>query len=718
MAHIREKLALRILVPTIATVTGTMLLLGGLAAQIVVSQIREATRAEVAEQTDRVLDTLAAVNALSSQTVHASMKVLQSEAQRLGEPALGPEVEQSGQTVPDLRLGKNSQTGQFALVDRVKELMGGTATLFVRRGETFVRVSTNVQRPGGGRAVGTVLDPKGAAYAAIREGRPFYGVVDILGKPYMTGYEPMRDGRGNIIGIWYTGYPLSSLGDLGEHISRARILDHGFLVLLRRDGSTVFRPQGIDEQRVANVLAGEAAGWASTSAEFGAWGYRVVAAWPTSDISARIVRLESLVLLGAVGITGLLALVIWLIVRWLVLRPVSDLAARMDDADLNTVLRSERRDEIGHLAGSFDRFVLRVRNALLEVAQVSQRLNESAAVISASAAIQASVSGEESAEATQMVLAIDEVSTTIDGVSERSSQAAAAARQTVDLAQAGQVSAVHSATTMSELQEEVAGTARQMAQLEEQSKRIGKVLSVIDEIAEQTNLLALNAAIEAARSGEAGRGFAVVAGEVRRLAERTTAATKEIAGVVHAIELETQRAVEAIASNEAAASKERDLARATGEHLSRITGMAREAGEKIVQIAAAATEQASSMAHIRENVDRMAKLGQSTATEARSTAEACEELSNLAATLYALIGQFHLREQAVAARDASSSSHPGAGSDQIMAWQSRDRMTRSGSSPVHGWFRPDPFAPTPRSAAGAGGWPWASVLRAYCRSRG
>jgi methyl-accepting chemotaxis protein len=647
--RLRESLAVRLLIPTVATVTATALVCGGIAAYLVGAQMRETTRQDVAEQTSRVMDTLATVNALSSQTVQGAMHVLMAEGARAGAVSLGPEVDLKGRKVPELRLGNVSQTGNFTLVDDVKGQMGGTATLFVRSGEDYVRVSTNVIRADGGRAVGTVLDPKGAAYAAIREGRAFYGVVDILGKPYMTGYEPMRDAKGAVVGIWYTGYLLSSLGDLGQHIAETRILKNGFLALLRRDGKVVFRPDGVDSKVLEQVLSGRAKGWDQSSRQFDPWGYRVVAAWPKSDISSQIVHVEILLLLCAVAIAGLLAVVISTILRVLVIRPVAEIGARLSNADLNTMLETSRRDEIGQLATSFDRFVLRVRKTLLEVEQASRRLTESAAVMSASASVQASASTEGSAEADHMVLAIDEVSATIQGVSESSSEAAAAARQTVDLAQAGQESAQQSAETMQSLAMEVGETARQIGTLEEQSERIGKVLSVIVEIAEQTNLLALNAAIEAARSGEAGRGFAVVAGEVRRLAERTTAATKEIDEVVRSIRAESRRAVEAIASNEAAAGKERDLANATGQHLSRITAMASQAGDRIVQIATAATQQASSMAHIRENVDRMAKLGESTAAEARSTAHACEELSTLADTLHTLIGEFHLGENAAAA---------------------------------------------------------------------
>jgi hypothetical protein len=82
---------------------------------------------------------------------------------------------------------------------------GGTATLFAKTGAEYVRVSTNVPKDNG-RATGTILDPKGKAIVEIDQGKPFYGEVEILGKPYVTGYEPIKDGAGKVIGIYYVGY--------------------------------------------------------------------------------------------------------------------------------------------------------------------------------------------------------------------------------------------------------------------------------------------------------------------------------------------------------------------------------------------------------------------------------------------------------------------------------------------------------------------------------
>jgi len=102
--------------------------------------------------------------------------------------------------------GSTKINNNFDLVDEVVKQAGGTATIFVKSGDDYVRVATNVKKDDGSRAVGTVLDPKGKAITSIQKNEAFYGEVDILGKQYITGYEPIRDRSKNIIGIYYVGY--------------------------------------------------------------------------------------------------------------------------------------------------------------------------------------------------------------------------------------------------------------------------------------------------------------------------------------------------------------------------------------------------------------------------------------------------------------------------------------------------------------------------------
>ena len=110
-----------------------------------------------------------------------------------------------------------------------------------KRGEDFIRITTNVAKDDGSRAVGTKTRPlKGRAVAAIRKGEPYYGVADILGRPYITGYEPMRDKDGAIIGVYYVGYPLQTLVAIRDAIQERGVLDHGFFALCNEKNQTVF----------------------------------------------------------------------------------------------------------------------------------------------------------------------------------------------------------------------------------------------------------------------------------------------------------------------------------------------------------------------------------------------------------------------------------------------------------------------------------------------
>src|SRR3954468_11743215 len=138
--------------------------------------------------------------------VQAAMQLLEAKAAKLGTPVLKGEEAVAGKTVPALYFGDAKMNNSFKLVDEVQAEKGGPATIFVKSGDEFVRVATNVKKDDGSRAIGTILDPKGKAILAISKGEPFFGEVDILGKPYVTGYKPIRDGSGSIIGIYYVGY--------------------------------------------------------------------------------------------------------------------------------------------------------------------------------------------------------------------------------------------------------------------------------------------------------------------------------------------------------------------------------------------------------------------------------------------------------------------------------------------------------------------------------
>jgi hypothetical protein len=138
--------------------------------------------------------------------VKAAMEVLKSKAGKLGPPKIQGMDAVAGKQVPAIYFGSAKQNNDFTLVDEVVKEAGGTATIFVKSGDEFVRVATNVKKEDGTRAIGTILDPKGKAIESIKRNEAFYGDADILGKPYATGYEPIRDSAQQVIGIFYVGY--------------------------------------------------------------------------------------------------------------------------------------------------------------------------------------------------------------------------------------------------------------------------------------------------------------------------------------------------------------------------------------------------------------------------------------------------------------------------------------------------------------------------------
>jgi hypothetical protein len=147
-----------------------------------------------------------AVFAGPAENVQTAMQLLKSKAATLGLPNVKGEDEVAGKAVPALYFGPTEMNNNFALVDEVQKQMGGAATFFVKDGDEFVRVATTVKKADGSRAIGTILDPKGKAFAAIAKGDSYFGDANILGKPYITGYEPIRDASNNVIGIYFVGY--------------------------------------------------------------------------------------------------------------------------------------------------------------------------------------------------------------------------------------------------------------------------------------------------------------------------------------------------------------------------------------------------------------------------------------------------------------------------------------------------------------------------------
>ena len=192
---------------------------------------------------------------------------------------------------------------------------------------------------------------------------------------------------------------------------------------------------------------------------------------------------------------------------------------------------------------------------------------------------------------------------------------------------------------INQLHTQALGLKTGMASLGDQAQSIGQIMTVISDIADQTNLLALNAAIEAARAGEAGRGFAVVADEVRKLAEKTMQATREVGSAIQGIQSGTTQNIDQVNQTVDTIEQTTELAGTSGEALSEIVVLVDQAADQAHSIAAAAEEQSATSDEINRAVEQINTISAETSSAMSQSANAVTELAKQAQELKKLIAQ-------------------------------------------------------------------------------
>jgi methyl-accepting chemotaxis protein len=312
------------------------------------------------------------------------------------------------------------------------------------------------------------------------------------------------------------------------------------------------------------------------------------------------------------------------------------------DGDLSQRIDHKAKDEMGDLANNFNHMLDKLNGIISQVASTSSRLAVSTETISHQNSLMADGAQNQSTQALKIAAAMEEMNATVSEVSKNSSIAADSAREAMTIATKGGDVVQQTISGMHVLADRVSQSTQTIHALGTNTEKIGEIVLVIDEIADQTNLLALNAAIEAARAGDQGRGFSVVADEVRKLAERTTGATKEIATMISAIQKETNNVVEMMNASSAEAEKETTLVNESGEALSNIIEVIGSVTDMVEQIATAAREQAIATDEITTNIEGIANVTEETSSRVQQSADAGNQLQQMAGELKSIVGQFKL----------------------------------------------------------------------------
>ncbi|MES2868457.1 MAG: methyl-accepting chemotaxis protein [Pseudomonadota bacterium] len=346
----------------------------------------------------------------------------------------------------------------------------------------------------------------------------------------------------------------------------------------------------------------------------------------------------------AAAIIGLL--LVWLMARS-VTRPILSVANMLEDiasgeGDLTRRLAYDKKDELGQLAGWFNRFLDKLQPIICEVKRSVQDAR-STADQSAAIATQTSAGMEQQyRQVDQAATASHEMSATAQDVARSAAQAAQAARAADQATRQGLTIIDRTTTSIDRLAADMSVAMTQVQGLAANSEKIGSVLEVIRAIAEQTNLLALNAAIEAARAGEAGRGFAVVADEVRNLARRTQESVEETRLVIEQLQAGTQEVVGSMNNSHRQAQGSVEQVGHAVTALQQIGNAVTVITDMNLQIASAAEEQSAVAEEINSNVATIRDVTESLSEQANESARVSQSLNSLANQQQKLMDQFRV----------------------------------------------------------------------------
>ncbi len=316
---------------------------------------------------------------------------------------------------------------------------------------------------------------------------------------------------------------------------------------------------------------------------------------------------------------------------------------RFSGGDLTVKVTPENEeDDIGKLFNGFNSAVTKIKDMIGSVTSAIQSTASTSTQISKSSEEMAAGVQQQSVQSEEVSSAVEEMSKTITEIAHNATSANDSSNHSKQQTESGAEAIEKSKAGFEKIIESAKRTGEIIGSLTAKTSQINQIIDVINEIADQTNLLALNAAIEAARAGEDGRGFAVVADEVKKLAERTTNATQEIADTIKTVQKEANEANESMSEAHETVEEGKRLNDEVEQTLKSINESTKNVNIQITQLAASSEQQSTTAEEISKNIESISEVSSQTAVEVQQIAQAAETLNEMTKNLQNLISQFYM----------------------------------------------------------------------------